>query len=143
MTLQRRQLTAVLLLAVWPMTIGLATGWHVHSHSGDCSGDHCVPAVAEHAHSHDHHHGHEHSHDHDHHAPAERPEKDHSWPIPHESEDCQSCQVLALTGTTFAPVAMESNGELLERIEASPQKSSSLAAPSCLHLRGPPARIVI
>lgn len=143
MTLRQRHITAILLLAVWPMTLGLATGWHIHSHSGDCSGGECVSTDARIAHSHDHHHhGHDHSHEH-HHAPAQQPENDRSPTPPHNSEDCQSCQILALTGASFLPVLVESGGEILERLNTPCFSSPTLDAPSCFHLRGPPAEIAV
>ncbi|MBD3672960.1 MAG: hypothetical protein HUJ26_05480 [Planctomycetaceae bacterium] len=139
---QRHHLTALLLLAVWPMTLGLATGWHVHVHPGDCVGDDCHSPVAQHAHLHGHH-GHGHSHAHHHAAPPTSSEENHSSPTPHDSEDCPSCQILALTGTTYVPVSIESSGELLECLEVSPQTLFSLDAPTCFHLRGPPGGIAL
>jgi len=144
--------TAYLLLAAWPMTIGLATGWHVHTHVVTCDAEDCQQAADthdhgghEHAHhSHEHHHGHGHSHSHhDEKSGASEESNDPCPTCPHDSEDCQSCQVLALSGTVFTITLVEPDIEVLASADSFVRSLISSRVPTCFYLRGPPAWIAV
>ncbi|MDB4679489.1 MAG: hypothetical protein P8M30_02275 [Planctomycetaceae bacterium] len=145
--------TAYLLLAAWPTMIGLATGWHVHSHEVNCESEECQQELSHlehthhgHTHSHHGHSHHNHSHSHDtgpENNTSSNKTNDPCPTCPHDSEDCQSCQILALTGSVFAVTFVEPECELMVSEDSLVESLISALAPSCFYLRGPPAGIIV
>ena len=147
--------TSYLLLAAWPMMIGLATGWHVHSQLVNCECEECQQELSQvehthHDHTHDHsdhghsHHKHSHSHDTGLEQNTSSNETDDPCPTcPHDSEDCQSCQILALTGSVFAVTFVEPESKPFATEDSLVESLLSSLNPSCFYLRGPPAGIAV
>jgi len=143
-----RKITACLLLAVWPITIGLATGWHVHDHGGACESGRCSQDLAEtdhpdHSRVGHHHAGHTHSHQlADPHRALGENSPENPAP-PGDSDGCRSCEILALTGSVSTIALAELEAELLQTLDVTVESLVSSLVPSCFYLRGPPAGMIV